>query len=89
VGEVTRVLVVFLAACASPDALGPLRTCPVDPPDRAVLHADGTDLRDASDRLVTLRGINTGGRAKFAPYPPAANSATACSTSAPQPAAAS
>jgi endoglycosylceramidase len=34
------------------------------------LHADGTRLRDALGRVVTLRGVNAGGRSKFAPYVP-------------------
>lgn len=61
---------VLLTACGSPETLVPLRTCTVDVPDRAVLHADGTALRDAQDRAITLRGVNAGGRSKFAPFSP-------------------
>jgi endoglycosylceramidase len=34
------------------------------------LHADGTLFRDALDRIVILRGVDAGGRSKFAPYVP-------------------
>ncbi len=34
------------------------------------LRAEGPHLYDASNRRVILRGINTGGRSKFAPYAP-------------------
>jgi endoglycosylceramidase len=34
------------------------------------LHADGTTLRDGLGRLVFLRGVDAGGRSKFAPYVP-------------------
>jgi endoglycosylceramidase len=44
--------------CAAPAALG------------TALRADGTVLRDELDRVVTLRGVNFGGRSKFAPYVP-------------------
>jgi len=31
---------------------------------------DGTELIDEHDRVVQLRGVNAGGRSKFAPYAP-------------------
>jgi endoglycosylceramidase len=40
---------------------------PVDP---GALHPEGTRLVDAHGRTVTLRGVNAGGRSKFAPYLP-------------------
>lgn len=63
-------LLLLCTACAPSDALEPLRLCVIDPPERGVLEADGTELRDAHGRIVTLRGINAGGRSKFAPYFP-------------------
>jgi endoglycosylceramidase len=39
------------------------------PPDWR-LHADGTALRDGLGRVVFLRGVDAGGRSKFAPYVP-------------------
>jgi endoglycosylceramidase len=39
-------------------------------PDDWRLTADGTKLRDAWGREVLLRGVNAGGRSKFAPYVP-------------------
>lgn len=36
----------------------------------ARLHQDGTRLRDALGRVVVLRGVNAGGRSKFAPFAP-------------------
>jgi endoglycosylceramidase len=34
------------------------------------LHTDGTTLRDSLGRVVFLRGVDAGGRSKFAPYMP-------------------
>lgn len=34
------------------------------------LRADGTRFRDALGRVVVLRGVNAGGRSKFAPFAP-------------------
>src|SRR5579872_5965160 len=34
------------------------------------LHPDGVLLRDEHGRVVRLRGVNAGGRSKFAPYLP-------------------
>jgi endoglycosylceramidase len=39
------------------------------PPDWR-LHADGIVLRDSLGRTVFLRGVNAGGRSKFAPFAP-------------------
>ncbi len=51
---------------------GPPGSCAVTAPTLADwrIHADGTLFRDASDRVVFLRGVNAGGRSKFAPYVP-------------------
>ena len=43
---------------------------PVVPLEAGTLRVDGTRLLDANGRVVTLRGVNAGGRAKFAPYVP-------------------
>lgn len=45
-------------------------TCDLSSPDPGVLWADGATLRDANQRVVTLRGINAGGRSKMPPYSP-------------------
>ena len=62
-------MLLLLAACAAPvsDALVPGE---VSPPAETALHADGTTLRDDLGRLATFRGVNAGGRSKFAPYSP-------------------
>lgn len=61
-------MILWLLACAS----GPreLPTCSVTPPDPGVLRAEGTRLLDGQDREIILRGVNAGGRSKFAPYLP-------------------
>src|SRR3989442_8313461 len=48
------------------------RTCAVAPPapSDARLRTDGTRFRDALGRTVALRGVNAGGRSKFAPFAP-------------------
>lgn len=52
----------LLAACTADVVL--------DVPDPGVLHAEGTRLVDSHGRTVFLRGVNAGGRSKFAPYLP-------------------
>ncbi|MDP6935042.1 MAG: cellulase family glycosylhydrolase, partial [Myxococcota bacterium] len=47
-----------------------LETCSVDAVESGTLRAVGTEVLDEHDRLVTLRGVNAGGRSKFAPYSP-------------------
>jgi endoglycosylceramidase len=42
----------------------------LESPEPGPLHAVGTELRDGSGRLATLRGAGAGGRSKFAPYRP-------------------
>jgi endoglycosylceramidase len=62
-----------IAGCGStpPVDLHP-QTCVLEPPALADwrLHADGTRLRDALGRVVVLRGVDAGGRSKFAPFAP-------------------
>jgi endoglycosylceramidase len=58
-----------------PDAPAPLpeaETCEIGPPALYDWHlaADGRVLRDALGRAVLLRGVNAGGRSKFAPFLP-------------------
>ena len=72
------VLTALLTGCGSgsgsttggdgPDAGTCSLTAPAVPDHR--LHADGTKLRDALGRVVILRGVNAGGRSKFAPFVP-------------------
>src|SRR3954453_1861637 len=64
----------LVPACSSKAPDSPAaRACTLDVPSAAPdwrLHADGTVLRDSLNRVVLLRGINTGGRSKVAPYLP-------------------
>ena len=66
--------VLLIAAACTPE--GPLGLpespeCPdLVPLTSSILHTEHRDLLDESDRLVLLRGINAGGRSKFAPYSP-------------------
>src|SRR5580698_8522627 len=47
----------------------PCTLTPPSPPDWR-LQADGTLLLDGLGRVVFLRGVDAGGRSKFAPYVP-------------------
>ncbi|MBI4703194.1 MAG: cellulase family glycosylhydrolase [Deltaproteobacteria bacterium] len=51
-------------------ALPEAPACAIAPVDPGALRAEGTRLLDAQGRVVWLRGINAGGRSKFAPYSP-------------------
>jgi endoglycosylceramidase len=67
-------LALSLCACSSaaPGAPPGAPTCSLAqpaPPDWR-LRTDGTRLRDGLGRIVLLRGMNGGGRSKFAPYMP-------------------
>jgi len=56
----------FLIACGP----RPMPTCTISEADPGRLRVEGREIRDEDDRLVTLRGVNAGGRSKFAPYRP-------------------
>lgn len=55
-------MLLLLLACHAPADL--------ERPDPGALHAEGPRLVDEHGRTVTLRGVNAGGRSKFAPYLP-------------------
>jgi len=63
------------SACGEGDSSLPHAAAPVcsvsapQPPDWRLV-ADGTTLKDGLGRVVFLRGVNAGGRSKFAPYVP-------------------
>jgi endoglycosylceramidase len=60
-----------LAACAGDDGRLPeARRCAIEAPAPGGLAVAGTRIVDDAGRTVTLRGINAGGRSKFAPYAP-------------------
>lgn len=67
-------LLLLVAGCANPPPDDPTTTavssCSLDATDPVPLHPDGTRLRDGAGREVLLRGVNAGGRSKFAPYMP-------------------
>lgn len=67
----------LLAQCNEYDNCGTNAKCAPDSPlSQATLakfsrlHTDNTVLRDAQNRQVILRGVNAGGRSKFAPFAP-------------------
>jgi len=55
-----------------PTGTGGGGTCSLSPPALPDTHltTDGTRLRDALGRVVILRGVDAGGRSKFAPFVP-------------------
>ena len=62
-----------VASCGHSSADAPkARACTLalPAPHDSRLHADGTKLRDALGRVVVLRGVDAGGRSKFAPFMP-------------------
>ncbi len=75
---IPALLISGLAACHSsspasavPDASNATTcTIPAPAPSSWRLVADGTQFRDALGRVVFLRGVDAGGRSKFAPYVP-------------------
>lgn len=64
----------LLAGCGAQGAPAPLDAprcaIPLPAPSDHHLVVDGTRLRDALGRIVFLRGVNAGGRSKFAPFAP-------------------
>ena len=67
-----KILLPFLFACGGASPVPEATRCeiPATALDSWRLVADCTSLRDAAGRLVFLRGMNTGGRSKFAPFFP-------------------
>jgi len=63
------VAALLLAACPTEDPEDCAAIAPV-PPQLGPLTTDGTAFKDADGRTINLRGVNTGGRSKFAPYVP-------------------
>ncbi len=66
---IPALLAIALSGCGAADAP---KMCAIDAPPAGEwrLHTDGTILRDEAGRVVTLRGVNAGGRSKFAPFAP-------------------
>jgi endoglycosylceramidase len=64
----------FASGCGAPSAPAPADAprCSIPLPELADwrLDTDGTLLRDSLGRIVTLRGVNAGGRSKLPPYVP-------------------
>ena len=74
-GLVALVLAASSVGChsSSPSAnAGPPGSCSIATPTLSDwrLHADGALFRDSANRVVFLRGVDAGGRSKFAPYVP-------------------
>ncbi|MBN4059150.1 cellulase family glycosylhydrolase [Endomicrobium sp. AH-315-J14] len=66
-----------LSGCSDPETAAPVQydlpeapRCSIDAPKTGTLKAEGTRLVDEHGRTVLLRGVNAGGRSKFAPYMP-------------------
>lgn len=65
---VATVLLAFVPQCESNEIA---RVCTITPPPESTrLAANGTALVDDLGRVVFLRGVDAGGRSKFAPYVP-------------------
>jgi endoglycosylceramidase len=61
----------LISGCYSSSGTQVASPCTLTPPATGWrLVADGTALRDSAGRAVFLRGVNAGGRSKFAPYLP-------------------
>jgi endoglycosylceramidase len=63
----------LLSACSSKEPAVKddlLPTCEITPLDPGLLSTQGALIVDANGRRMLLRGINTGGRSKFAPFSP-------------------
>lgn len=58
------------AGCSSTPSLPSAKTCSIAAPSATDwrLRTEGTRFRDALGRIVVLRGVNAGGRSKFAPF---------------------
>jgi endoglycosylceramidase len=71
---VTSIAAIVVAASPGCDSSGtqPARSCTLAQPQLSDwrLHTDGTLLRDDLGRIVFLRGVDAGGRSKWAPYMP-------------------
>jgi endoglycosylceramidase len=66
------VLPALASGCKSSKSGPVARTCAIAAPDRTSwrLHADGVKFKDDQGRVVLLRGVDAGGRSKFAPFVP-------------------
>ena len=62
----------ILSACADPkpEDSSALPRCDISTPERTTLSTQGRRIVDESGREILLRGINAGGRSKFAPFSP-------------------